>query len=251
MSEKNVILEDDTKGVEIWNKVLKGALSIPGAMIDRESFIKKEFANYVGTDILELAIERGPGAAGVDIKILDKIADEVIRYHTFVVTSISFTSGLPGGWVLMATIPADIAQFYYNVIQTIQKIAYIYGWNTFEKEKMSDELLAQITLFLGVMSGLTGAKEALKVASDLISKQIVKKLPQMALTKTALYPIIKKIATMLGVKITKETFAKGVSKIIPILGGIISGGLTAVTFMPMAGKLKKYLRSLPLATGQK
>ena len=41
---------------------------------------------------------------------------------------------------------------------------------------------------------------------------------------------------------TKETFAKGVGKIIPILGGIVSGGLTFFTFRPCAKRLQKTLQ---------
>ena len=52
---------------------------------------------------------------------------------------------------------------------------------------------------------------------------------------------MKKVATLLGVKMTKDVFAKGVSKAVPVLGAVVSGGLTLATFKPMAQKLKKYL----------
>ena len=42
----------------------------------------------------------------------------------------------------------------------------------------------------------------------------------------------------------KEIFAKGVSKIIPVVGGVASGGLTYVTFKPCAKKLERYLATL-------
>lgn len=40
---------------------------------------------------------------------------------------------------------------------------------------------------------------------------------------------------------TKDIFAKGVSKIIPFTGGVASGELTYATYKPMAIKLKKHL----------
>ena len=43
---------------------------------------------------------------------------------------------------------------------------------------------------------------------------------------------------------TKQIFAKVVSKVIPIVGGAASGGLTYVTYKPMAYKLKKHLETL-------
>ena len=36
---------------------------------------------------------------------------------------------------------------------------------------------------------------------------------------------------------------KGVSKTVPVVGAVVSGGLTFFSFKPMANKLKKYLSS--------
>lgn len=46
---------------------------------------------------------------------------------------------------------------------------------------------------------------------------------------------------------TKDIFAKGVSKVIPIIGGVISGGVTLATYAPMCLKLKDYLAGLEVA----
>ena len=46
---------------------------------------------------------------------------------------------------------------------------------------------------------------------------------------------------------TKQAFASGVSKAIPIAGAVISGGLTLATFVPMANRLKRHLTELDLA----
>lgn len=81
---------------------------------------------------------------------------------------------------------------------------------------------SELILFLDVMFGVGGAASALKVVSSKMAEQALKKLPQKALTKTFIYPIVKKIAVIIGVKMTKDTFAKGVSKVIPVVGGIVS-----------------------------
>ena len=44
-----------------------------------------------------------------------------------------------------------------------------------------------------------------------------------------------------GIKLTKDTFARGVSKVIPLIGVPISTGLTYWTFKPMVNRLKKSL----------
>ncbi len=40
---------------------------------------------------------------------------------------------------------------------------------------------------------------------------------------------------------------KGVSKAIPVIGAVVSGGLTLATYRPMAKRLKNHLAGLPLA----
>ena len=58
--------------------------------------------------------------------------------------------------------------------------------------------------------------------------------------------MVKKVASYLGVQMTKQTFAKGVSKAIPVVGALISGGLTFASYRPMAKKLKNHLADLEL-----
>ncbi|MEM5773680.1 MAG: zinc ribbon domain-containing protein, partial [Anaerolineaceae bacterium] len=79
---------------------------------------------------------------------------------------------------------------------------------------------------------------------EVAMRAVAKKVAAKALTKTWYYPIVKKIAAMLGQKIVKESFAKGVSKAVPVLGGAISGGLTFATFKPMAHRLQKHLSKM-------
>lgn len=52
---------------------------------------------------------------------------------------------------------------------------------------------------------------------------------------------IKKIASFIGVSLTKKTFAQGVSKAVPVIGGVISGGINFASMMPMANKLNDTL----------
>ena len=62
-----------------------------------------------------------------------------------------------------------------------------------------------------------------------------------------MYPIVKQVARAVGIKMTKEIFAKGVSKVVPVVGGVVTGGLTFITFKPCALKLQKSFRRLNLS----
>jgi hypothetical protein len=62
-------------------------------------------------------------------------------------------------------------------------------------------------------------------------------LPKKALTKTLYYRLIKSIAKVLGVKMTRRVFARGISKFVPLLGGALSGGTTYAMMCPMGNRL--------------
>jgi hypothetical protein len=145
---------------------------------------------------------------------------------------------------MIGTIPADLAQFYGHIIRIAQKLAYLYGWpEMFDGDDIDDGTEHLLTLFIGVMSGVQLAESALSKLAVRASSKALTRIAAMPLTKGAVYPIVKKVAITLGQKMTKAVFARGVSKVIPVVGGVVSGGLTLATFGPMANKLKKYLSS--------
>ena len=229
--------------VTIWNKVMGAALSMPGVKVDRDDFLKKELKNYCSPEQLNLAISSRP-INGVSKEIIDRIANACINSHTTKVTTISAVAGIPGGFAMAGTIPADMAQYYWHVFVLAQKLAYLYGFPVLRDENwyLTDTASDMLTLFVGVMMGASAANQAIKGLAKEFAKQVVKRLPQKALTKTMYYPIIKQIAKWIGVKLTKDTFAKGLGKVIPILGGVISGGLTLATFRPSAKRLQHKLQ---------
>jgi hypothetical protein len=128
-------------------------------------------------------------------------------------------------------------------LRLAQELAYLFGYKDLWEDEQVDaeKVRGELTLFLGVMFGVGGTASALKVLSSKIAQQVLKKLPQKALMKTIYYPIIKKVAATIGVKVTKKTFAQGVSKAIPLLGGVISGGLTYASMKPMGSRLRTTL----------
>lgn len=232
-----------------FNKLLQSSLKLPLVHIDRDEFLEKELSKYCDSKIVKIAVENNPAYAGISSKIIDHIAKSSINYETLKVSTISFAAGIPGGFTMAASIPADITQYYAHILRIIQKLAYIYGWQSLiEKDKTIDDETSQIlTLFTGVMFGVKGATSVVTKISGSIAQKVGKTLSQKALTKGIIYPIVKKTATMIGVKMTKDIFAKSVSKVIPVVGGVVSGGITFASYKPMSVKFKKYLEKLDLA----
>ena len=232
-----------------YELMLKTAASLPMVKIDREKFLKRELIKYCTREQVEEAIENNPAYADINIEIINKIARNCINYETNKVSGISFAAGLPGGFGMFATVPADITQYFGHIIRILQKLIYLYGWEElFDDEgNLDDETASMLTLFIGVMFGVNGAAATITKISASAAQKASKSIAAKALTKGTIYPIVKKIAQALGVKMTKATFAKGVSKTIPVIGGFMSGGLTYVSYKPMAIKLEKHLATLKWA----
>ncbi|MEB9553119.1 bacteriochlorophyll 4-vinyl reductase [Bacillus cereus] len=223
--------------------LITNAVKLPGVKVNRDEFLAKNFSGNVSSNQLAEIIEKGPINANIDKKIINKVAKKVISNRTMKSSSVSFAAGVPGGLAMAATIPADTAQFFGMALRLSQELGYIYGYEDFwdddglDVEKVNGDLV----LFLGVMFGVGGATATIKVLSSQLSKEALKKIPNKALMKTFYYPIIKKIASYIGVKITKDSFAKGISKVIPFVGGVVSGGLTFASMMKMGNRLSKSL----------
>lgn len=218
--------------------VVSTAIQVPGVRVNRNSFLCDAFKE-VDKDSLQSIIEKGPVEAGVGRGVLKQKAHKLIQSRTAISTGASFAAGLPGGLAMVATIPADMLQFYGVSLRMAQELAYLYGeTDLWEKDLLDrDKVTNQLILYCGVMFGATGASQSVRLLSSAMAKQAMKKLPQQALTKTFYYPVIKSIARFFGVSMTKSTFAKGVSKAIPIVGGIVSGGITLATLAPMGLRL--------------
>ena len=228
--------------------IIRTAIKVPGVKIDRTSFLRKELSSYYSKDVVEKAIECNPACAGIPVEAIDRFAKEVINYETNKVTAISAVAGIPGGFAMAATIPADLAQYFGFMLRVTQKLAYLYGFDEFElsEDEINDNTLNELLIFLGAMFGVQEANAGIRILAQTTAQNISKKLAQKALTKGAVYPVVKKVAKTVGVKMTKQIFANTVSKAVPLVGGIISGGLTYATFKPCSNRLKNSFKKLPL-----
>lgn len=224
-------------------------LRIPGVHIDREDFLRKQFMKNYSNDVIQDAVKFNPAHAGITVEEIDNIADQVIQYERNCVSGISLALGAPGGVAMVATLPADIAQYYGYMLRAIQKLLYLYGFPEINVENgvnIDDETMNLITLCLGVMYGVEGSVASIKILSNALGKGVEKKLLQKALTKGTFYPIVKKISRWFSVCMTKQVFAGFFRKAIPVVGGVVGGGITYLSFKPCCDNLKKSLQDTAL-----
>lgn len=191
-----------------------------------------------GVDLNEI-IEVGPVAAEFPREKLFTIANKLIIDRTSKSSAASFVAGIPGGLAMAATIPADVLQFFGMSLRMAQELSYLYGAPDLWQDGVVDneQVSSQLIMYCGVMFGVAGAVSGIRLLSSQIAKQTLKKLPQKALTKTLWYPMVKQVGKAIGVKVTKSTVAKGVSKAVPIIGGVVSAGLNFASMMPMGKRL--------------
>lgn len=224
-------------------------LRIPGVHIDREEFLRKQFMKNYANDVIQDAVKFNPAHAGITVEEIDNIADQVIQYERNCVSGISLALGAPGGVAMVATLPTDIAQYYGYMLRAIQKLLYLYGFPEINVENgvnIDDETMNLITLCLGVMYGVEGSVASIKILSNALGKGVEKKLLQKALTKGTFYPIVKKISRWFSVCMTKQVFAGFFRKAIPVVGGVVGGGITYLSFKPCCDNLKKSLQDTAL-----
>ena len=229
-------------------EIIAQVIKLPVAKVGRAEFLHKELIRDYPEETVKTAIEYNPAYAGIGKQRINNIADQVIQRETNKVAGISFAAGLPGGFALAAAIPADVVQYLAFTIRAIQEIAYLYGFDEFdfEEEELDSYAMDQILIFLGAMYGVQGVDGSIKVIAEAAAQKTSKVLANEALTKTAIYPVVKKVAKELRSKITKRIYVKGASKAVPVIGGAVSGGLTYATFKPNCKRLKRSLRDLEI-----
>ncbi len=245
---KNMIDDKLNESGISTDAVISAAIKIPGVKIDREKFLKKELFGYFPESVIDTAIARNPAFAGVPKEFISTVAKKTITYETNKVSAISFVAGIPGGVAMAATVPADTAQYFGFMIRIVQKLAYLYGYGefNFDDEELKDDTMNQLLIFLGVMLGVQGANAGVKIIAQAAAQRVAKNLPRQALMKGAIYPVVKKIALKIGIQMNKTIFAKGVSKIIPVAGGFITGGMTFASFRISANRLRKTFEDMPI-----
>ncbi len=217
--------------------IINKAAEAPFVRVDRDEFLKAQFSK---SPYLDTILRDGPTAV-YKLDALREKADEIISSTTTKTSLASFASGLPSNPAMMIGAGGlDLVQYFGFAINMSQKIAYLFGEDNLfdgQTEEYSDRAKIRIIGYLGAMYGASGAAVIVNRTSVMAGKTLGAKVASQALTKTAWYPLVKKVGSMIGYKITKQTVAKTINKAVPVIGGVISGGLTYVTFKPLGHRL--------------
>lgn len=232
------------ESIQVWDKVLSTAINLPVVKVDRNDFLRNELALYCDEQQINDILEGKLKTKDVLTKQrIQQLADGCIKFHLTSACAVSAVAGIPGGFAMLATVPADMAQFYGHVLALVQKLLYLYGWPDLRNgdKGIDDGTKHILTVYIGVAFGSLQASEFAKTLAVRLAKETSKRIPRMALTQYAMYNIAKQVGKWIGLKLTKDGVGKTMGKAIPLIGAPISAATTYFTFKPMAKKLKKHL----------
>ncbi len=230
-------------GVELFNRVIGIAMGVPGITVDRAAFLRREFSVYCRPEQLDLIVRDNP-VRHLSMDLIDRVAKDVIQAERYKVTAISAATGLPSNPAAAAGLAvADMGQYSAICLRACQELAYLYGMPDLldEHGEVSSATINLLTPLLGIMFGV---QEAVKVTAKLcekIAEQVVRRLPAVAFGHAGWYVLVKQIAKIIGVRMSKQLFSKGLSKVIPLIGAAISGAMTYAAFGSSAESLRKHL----------
>lgn len=143
----------------------------------------------------------------------------------------------------MALTVGDLTQYFGFCLRIVQELAYLYGFYEIDSHSQDEAVHNELVLFLGVMFAVNGAKNGIAFIAKGIGNHAEKVVAHKALTKGFVYPIVKKVAKVLGQKMTKEMFGKAIGKAVPVAGGAVSAGITYVSFLKGSERLQNVLKT--------
>lgn len=172
------------------------------------------------TTIADKAAKAGSG---------EKAIDEIVSSHKKMAAAGGFVTGLGGFITMPVAIPANVAEFYILATRMVAAIAKTRGYDLSHEETRSAVLLALV----GSDSTDILAKAGVFAAGGRLSAVAADRLP-----KTAIVMINKGVGFKLVQNLGEKGLAKFVGKGLPLVGGVIGGGLDYY----MLGKIADYAK---------
>ena len=119
--------------------IVTNLLKIPGIKVDRSDLLMKTYKKYLPTDKIPTLISKGSIEAGIPVETISKKVKNLINNRALQSSGLSFLAGLPGGFALFGTIPADTIQTFAAALILAQELVYLYGDEDLWEDDFLDE----------------------------------------------------------------------------------------------------------------
>lgn len=224
--------------------IIRQLLKLPGVKVNRTDFLLKTFEKQIKSKDEKINLLKNGPVAMFSQEVIEEHAKKIIMGTTHRASMMSFAAGLPGGFAILGTLPADTIQMYAMTLKMAQELSYLYGsediWT--EGREVDTEAEDKLIVYLGAMLGVNTAASATRLLSNTMTKVLLEQTGQQAIHQGIIHQVAKKVLKTLGVKSSKKGLSSGMAKLIPLAGGVFSGGLTYFGVKPMGFKLNQVLK---------
>lgn len=202
-----------------------------GAVYYSEVLVSELISNEKMYEVMEWAYDKAVGGIGFgsasemaedylkESGTLEEKVNSLIRWQNTKAGTAGFAAGLGGLITMPVSLPANIASTLYVQIRMIAAIAHMAGLDI-KHDKVK-------TMIYVCLLG-NGINEALKDTGVVIGSKFAENFIKKKISKDLLIAINKKV----GFRLVTKAGEKGVinlTKMVPVLGGAISGTFDAVT----------------------
>ena len=195
-----------------------------------ERVVEPEVFGIVGAE--ELAEEYRKTTSDVETAI-----DQLIRWQVMQAGAAGFVTGIGGVFTLPVALPANIAAIIFIQLRMIAAIAHLRGYDI-----RSDRVGGLVKACI-VGSSLTDILKDFGVG-------IGSKMSQKAVNQISGATLLK-INQAVGIKLVTKAGTTGMinlTKIIPFIGGVVSGSIDATATLAIGSAAKKVFATMPVAS---
>ncbi len=170
-------------------------------------------------------------------------AENFIAWQTAKAGAAGFALGLPGLVAMPFTVPADLASVSYLQLRMVAVIGLLFGWDAHSDKLRTTAFFSLI----GSAAGETVRDVSIKAGTGW-ARIGIKKIPIAALNKInhflpgrnfivkGLGPLVPKAGSKIGINL---------AKCVPLLGGVVGGGVDAFVTRQIGGRAIKLLENGP------
>ncbi len=166
----------------------------------------------------------------VPARELDKLANRFVDSNRLMATGSGAVMGLPGGLVMLATIPADISALAYFSFRTISGVAQSYGHETRSEEGRAIALL--------LFAGATGLETVTVAGSQVFLSSLTKNVLTKPYRDLIIKQVIPQVAKSLGLSLSE----RGIGRFIPLLGSVVGGTANYLFITNVGTRAKNHYR---------
>ncbi len=227
----------------LWNSLFQKILLIPTATVNRDKYLAKVLEGHCPEYLMQSAIINGPRFI-LSEEPFEALVSTLIKKEKNKATAFSFGNVFWGGWALAVSLPADLVQYYACLVILAQKMAYLYGCKNLcdSNGKIGKDGVDFLTICIGIAIGVKDLQSSLAVTLETLGSPALTIVSKSSVATT----MMGEIAGDIGLKITEESSSSALGKMIPVIGAVVSGGMTYLSISKAAERLRSAFKEIKI-----